>query len=318
MKNIDLNFPLDAFEDLIIDIGWNSLDDWFDFCCKDDDLSFQVSQLSSFKFKDDWIWGLILPLLSDAYQLNKNNLERSIIGLSALPGTGKTTLGLLVEKLSLKLDFKICVISLDDFYLPASEMKNAVFNNPWNVSRGFPGTHSVNLIEKKLLDWKNTGILNVPVYDKSLRSGLGDRSRWKTETPDLVILEGWFLGINPYSESNKTINTIDSCLSEKEINFRKKIQTNLVSYIRIWNLLDKIWHIKPENFEYMKDWKCKQEEEMFKIKGSSLRDQKLVDFLRMLIYCIPHKSFDLINSNVLLVINKNRKLIRVSLNNKVI
>ena len=54
---------------------------------------------------------------------------------------------------------------------------------------------------------------------------------------------------------------------------------------------------------------------MFKIKGSSLRDQKLVDFLTMLYNCIPHKSFDLINSNALAVINKNRKLISVSLNN---
>ena len=315
MKNIDLNFPLDIFEDLIISIGWDSLDNWFNFWLQKNVLSLKISQLSNSKFKDDWLWGLILPLLSDAYKLNQNNSERKIIGLSALPGTGKTTLGLLVEELSLQLNFKISVISLDDFYLPASEMKNAVLNNPWNVSRGFPGTHSVNLMAKKLIDWKNTGILNVPVYDKSLRSGLGDRSNWKTETPDLVILEGWFLGINPWSESYQNKDHLDSCLSKKEINFRKKIQSNLFAYQKIWNLLDKIWHIKPEYFEYMKKWKSEQEEEMFKTKGSCLSDQKLIDFLRMLFCCIPQKSFDLINSNVLVLINKNRKLIRVSTNN---
>jgi len=314
MKNIDLNFPLDIFEDLIINIGWDSLENWFNFWLQKDDLFFKVSQLAPSKFKDDWLWGLILPLLSDAYKLNKNFSERKIIGLSALPGTGKTTLGLLVEELALQLNFKISVISLDDFYLPASEMKNAVLNNPWNVSRGFPGTHSVDLMEKKLLDWKNTGILNVPVYDKSLRFGLGDRSRWKTETPDLVILEGWFLGINPCSESNLYMNYLDSCLSKKELNFRKVIQNNLLLYQKIWDLLDKIWHIKPKYFEYMKKWKREQEEEMFKIKGSSLSDQKLIDFLRMLCSSIPHKSFDLINSNVLVIINKNRKLMRVSVN----
>ena len=314
MKNLDLNFPLDIFEDLIINIGWGSLENWLNFWRKKDELFLQVSQLSSSKFKDDWIWGLILPLLSDAYKLYQNNSERKIIGLSALPGTGKTTLGLLVEELAMKLNFNISVISLDDFYLPASEMKKAVLNNPWNVSRGFPGTHSVNLMEKKLFNWKKTGILNVPVYDKSLRSGLGDRSRWKTETPDLVILEGWFLGINPHFETNQPNNHLDLLLTKNEINFRKKIQTNLFSYLKIWNLLDKIWHIKPHRFEYMNDWKCEQEEEMFKIKGSSLKDQKLIDFLRMLNYCIPHKSFDLINSNVLVVINKNRKLLRVSIN----
>ena len=31
MKNFDINFPLDKFEKLIIDIGWESLDDWFNF-----------------------------------------------------------------------------------------------------------------------------------------------------------------------------------------------------------------------------------------------------------------------------------------------
>ena len=31
MKKLDINFPLDKFEKLIIDIGWESLDDWFNF-----------------------------------------------------------------------------------------------------------------------------------------------------------------------------------------------------------------------------------------------------------------------------------------------
>ncbi len=314
MKDLDLNFPLDLFEDLVVNMGWHSLDNWFDFWHRKNDLFNQISELSASKFKDDWLWGLVLPLLSDAYKLNEKCSERKIIGLSALPGTGKTTLGSLLEELSLQLNFNISVISLDDFYLPASEMRNAVLDNPWQVSRGFPGTHSVNLMEEKLLDWKKTGILNVPVYDKSLRSGLGDRAKWKVETPDLVILEGWFLGIKPYSKNDRSINYMDSCLSKKEINFRKKIQINLYSYLKVWNLLEKIWHIKPQSFEYMKDWKCKQEEEMFKMKGSSLRDKKLIDFIKMLSNCIPHKSFDLINSNVLVVIDKNRKLKSVSMN----
>ena len=31
MKDLDLNFPLDKFEELIVDIGWESLDSWFNF-----------------------------------------------------------------------------------------------------------------------------------------------------------------------------------------------------------------------------------------------------------------------------------------------
>ena len=31
MSDLDINFPLDKFENLVVDIGWNSLDNWFNF-----------------------------------------------------------------------------------------------------------------------------------------------------------------------------------------------------------------------------------------------------------------------------------------------
>mgnify|MGYP003331560696 FL=1 len=69
-------------------------------------------------------------------------------------------------------------------------MEVAIKNNPWNVSRGFPGTHSIDLMKEKLLKWKIDGQLNVPVFDKALRNGLGDRSSWRHDNPDLLIIEG--------------------------------------------------------------------------------------------------------------------------------
>ena len=142
MKDLDINFPIDSFEKLIIDIGWESLDDWFDFWNnKKNTLS--IDQYWNKNVNQDWIWGLALPLLSQAYKFQEKFSERKIIGISALPGTGKTTLGKWLEAISLKLNFKIAVISIDDFYLPSDEMKIAINNNPWNVSRGFPGSHSV-------------------------------------------------------------------------------------------------------------------------------------------------------------------------------
>ena len=78
-------------------------------------------------------------------------------------------------------------------------MEIAIKNNPWNVSRGFPGSHSINLMNETLYKWKMDGQLNVPVFDKSLRNGLGDRSHWREEKPDLLIIEGWFLGVKPLS-----------------------------------------------------------------------------------------------------------------------
>jgi len=67
MKGLDINFPLDKFEKLIIDIGWESLDDWFNFWINKKNLLL-IDQFWKNKASDDWIWGLALPLLSHAYK----------------------------------------------------------------------------------------------------------------------------------------------------------------------------------------------------------------------------------------------------------
>ncbi len=314
MKDLDINFPLDKFEKLIIDIGWESLDDWFNFWNNQKNI-LSIDQFWNNKVNDDWIWGLALPLLSQAFKFQNNFAERKTIGISALPGTGKTTLGKWLEAISLKLNFKIAVISIDDFYLPSDEMKLAIKDNPWNVSRGFPGTHSVKLMHEKLLNWKINGKLNVPVFDKSLRNGLGDRSHWRSDNPDLLILEGWFLGIEPFSiydMNDLPINSVE--LSPHESSYRFNIQNNLSKYLDVWSLIDNIWHLKPLKFEYMNMWKSNQEKEMFLEKGNALQDEKLSSFLRMLNVSIPHKSFDDMNSYALLLIDQERNLIEAGLN----
>ncbi len=312
MKDLDISFPLDNFEKLIIDIGWESLDDWFNFWNNQKKI-LSIDHFWKNKVNDDWIWGLAVPLLSQAYKFQLNFSDRKIIGLSALPGTGKTTLGKWLEAISLKFNFKIAVISIDDFYLPSNEMKLAIKNNPWNVSRGFPGSHSVKLMRDKLLNWKKNGELYVPVFDKSLRNGLGDRSHWRSDNPDLLILEGWFLGIEPLlMDNNQKIKP--STLTPLEWDYRLNIQKNLIEYLDVWSLIDNIWHLKPLKFEYMNIWKSNQEQEMLLQKGNALQDEKLSNFLRMLNVSIPHKSFDVINSYAFLLIDQERNLIEARLN----
>ena len=313
MKVSNINFPLDKFEKLIIKIGWDSLQDWISFWNIKRDLLL-INEYWDDNVKEDWIWGLALPLLSQAYMFKHQFSDKKIIGISALPGTGKTTLGKWLEAISLKLNFKVCVISIDDFYLPSDEMKFAIKNNPWNVSRGFPGSHSVLLMSEALLNWKLDGKLKVPVFDKSLRNGLGDRSHWREDDPDLLILEGWFLGVKPLPNDFNDNTLITPSLTSHESSYRLNIQKHLEEYLDIWNLIDNIWQLKPIKFEYMNIWKSKQENNMFRKKGTALNDKQLDNFLRMLNVSIPQKSFEKINPDNLLLINQERKLIEVGLN----
>ena len=313
MKDLNIKFSLDKFEKLIIDIGWESLDDWFNYWNNKKNI-FSLDKFWNNNVNDDWIWGLALPLLSQSYKFHNNFSDRKIIGISALPGTGKTTLGKWLEAISLKLNFKIAVISIDDFYLPSAEMKLAIKNNPWNVSRGFPGSHSVKLMHEKLLNWKNNGEINVPVFDKSLRNGLGDRSHWRSDNPDVLILEGWFLGIEPFSIEVNGQPKNSTKLTPHEYSYRFNIQNKLNEYLDVWNLIENIWHLKALKFEYMNVWKSNQEKEMFLQKGNALQDENLSNFLRMLNVSIPEKSFDIINSYALLLIDQERNLVEARLN----
>ena len=117
-------------------------------------------------------------------------------------------------------------------------------------------------------------------------------------------------------DSNNSENFLPP-LSPYESSYRINIQKNLEQYLNIWNLLDQIWHLKPVKFEYMNLWKSMQEKKMLIKRGSALQDEKLFSFLRMLNVSIPHKSFDEINSDVLLLINQDRKLIKVGLNQQI-
>ena len=134
------------------------------------------------------------------------------------------------------------------------------------------------------------------------------------DNPDLLILEGWFLGIKPYSidKNDRPKNTTD--LSLHESSYVLKIQNNLKEYLDIWSLIDNIWHLKPLKIEYMNIWKTNQENEMFLHKGNALKDEKLSNFLRMLNVSIPHESFDVINSYALLLIDQERNLVESALN----
>jgi len=111
--------------------------------------------------------------------------------------------------------------------------------------------------------------------------------------------------------NDRPINTTD--LSLDESSYLLKIQNNLKEYIDIWSLIDNIWHLKPLKIEYMNIWKTNQEKEMFLQKGNALKDENLSNFLRMLNVSIPHKSFDVIKSYALLLIDQERKLVEAGL-----
>jgi len=278
------------------------------------DLSNQITGVSS--LTQDWLWCIYLPILSQIKVFINSESKPLIIGLSGLPGCGKSTFGKNLEDLARLIDIKLNVISMDDFYLPGSRLDLAMRNNPWNVPRGLPGSHSVIEITESLQRYIDSGILIAPQFDKSLRNGSGDRSGKLISRPEIIVLEGWFLGCQPARKfegfDSRLEKELKPLLSKEEINYRYKVQTELKSYSKVWEQLSFIWHIKAKNYSFTNKWKSEQEQKLFLSKGSSLRGDKLSSFIRMINSSIPQYNLQNIKSNVALTINQNRRIIKIS------
>ncbi len=264
------------------------------------------------KTKSDWKWALAFPFFSLLENYITFINKPVIIGFSGLPGCGKSTLGYWIDIVARELDLDISVISLDDYYLPGQEMDMAINGNPWNVPRGFPGSHSLDLLDQSLESFLKTGVLRSPVFDKSLRDGKGDRAGWRESIPKVLILEGWFVGCEPVSDLSKLDELTDEesnlSLTQNEREYRILIQDSLHEYSKIWRKLDKIWHLKSSEFNNTILWKSQQESELIKLKGSGLKGSKLTDFIRMIQTSIPQKTLSFISSDTTVEINQYRRI----------
>ncbi|CAD6890303.1 unnamed protein product [Tilletia controversa] len=163
-----------------------------------------------------------------------------VVGIQGPQGIGKSTLVKeLVSKLADK-SIRAAALSIDDLYLPHQALLDLKKRHPHNElwhGRGLPGTHDIKLGSQILSEVKKSSSeegassrsIRLPVYDKSLHDGAGDRldeSAWPTlELPphrsvsdsedtkektsdshrplpplDVFILEGWCLGFRPLPE----------------------------------------------------------------------------------------------------------------------
>jgi len=119
-----------------------------------------------------------------------------VVGLAGGQGAGKSTLGRLIESACANVDLRICVLSLDDFYLPRARRESlAAEVHPLMETRGPPGTHDMLLCREVMDRLRRPGEISLPVFDKGLDDRMGTR---RVEGPfDLVLLEGWCVGASP-------------------------------------------------------------------------------------------------------------------------
>jgi len=262
------------------------------------------------KAAPDWLWSVGLPLLSLGDQWRG---ERRLLGLSALPGCGKTTLGQWIEAAAKALDLSIQVVSLDDFYFEAERLDAAMRGNPWGVPRALPGSHDLLLLQDCLQRWRQREDVLLPCFDKAKRQGRGDRSGWRHCNADLLILEGWFVGCRSNADATADEPHLEMALTPQELKWRQRLQPVLADYEPTWACFDQLWQLRATDFNAPLLWKRQQEATLQAERGASLADAELEHFIRMILCSLPSSSFQTMQADVVVEVDPDRTLRRIHL-----
>jgi D-glycerate 3-kinase len=293
---------------LLEDLGWKDLDSWWSAWKQRGGLQLARSAWPE-GIQDDWLLGVAFPLLSQIETLLEMG-GRPLLGLSALPGCGKTTLCDWLVQASSELGWSIAFLSIDDFYWPGPELDRRMAGNPWGVPRAIPGSHDLELMANAFDQWRETGVLNAPRFDKSLRQGRGDRSEWVCSTPDLVVLEGWFVGV---LVSDDVSSANDSCsleLTTEELLYREELIRLIPDYSPIWNRINKLWHLKSQSGTSSRIWKRQQVETQARTTGVQMSQSAVQDFVRMIETAFPAPWLQDLNQSDVVIDLTNQRAVR--------
>ena len=210
-----------------------------------------------------------LPLSEWLYSIYKEDKKIKIIGLSGGQGAGKSTItGILKFILKRKYGLNLCVFSIDDFYKTKAERKKMSKKvHPLFLTRGVPGTHDLNLINRtiKQLKKKRFKTVLIPKFDKSM-DDRSKKNKWQKikKPPHLIIFEGWCVGARHQknTELKKPLNLIER-KHDGDLIWRKTVNNSLKNhYKKLFNKIDRLVYLKAPNFDNIFKWRLLQEQKM--------------------------------------------------------
>lgn len=228
------------------------------------------------------LWRIWLPL-SIQISRKKKKLKRAFIqGILGGQGTGKTTLSILLQLILKQLGHTTINLSLDDLYKTYHERQELKQRDRRLIWRGPPGTHDVDL-GIKILDQLRDPHPSQPVaisrFDKSLNNGEGDRIDPEIiEQADIVLFEGWFVGVRPLNNVQKIVWP-DPINTPEAQQFAKDSNEALKAYLPLWERLDSLIVLNPVDYRLSKQWRKVAERKMIASGKTGMSDQQIDKFV---------------------------------------
>ena len=230
------------------------------------------------------LWHYWLPLAQSLANQQEKIGRTFIQGLLGGQGTGKTTLGIVLNILLRHLGKTFLSISLDDLYKTYADRQKLRDRSPDLIWRGPPSTHDVDLGIQVLQQLRDRPLnirqpIETPRFDKSLHNGAGDRTAPEiSDAADIVLFEGWFVGMRPLPISAFR-NFVPPILSECDRKFALECNANLDNYLPLWEYLDRLIVLVPEDYNYSLQWRIEAEHKLIATGKSGLNDQEITQFV---------------------------------------
>ena len=256
-----------------------------------------LDELHTFPVKStvflETLWNLWLPL---AIQLSteKPSLKRPLIqGILGGQGTGKTTLCQVLTLILGKLGYSTVSLSLDDLYKTYVDRQKLQKADPRLIWRGPPGTHDIDLGISVLDNLRASPTselaavdhpkIEIPRFDKSAYGGAGDRSQPEIICgADIVLFEGWFVGVHPVADArlNEFLAAAPFPIStECDCQFARDMNAKLHNYLPLWNRLDQLIVLYPQDYRLSQVWRNQAEQEMIAQGKSGMSESEINRFV---------------------------------------
>ncbi len=235
------------------------------------------------------LWYVWIPLaiqLGDKYQ-KKYEGKIIIQGILGGQGTGKTTMSKFLKLILAVMGYECVNLSLDDLYKTYSEREEIKKLDPEIQWRGVPSTHDLQLgIDTLEQLCSDRSVWEIPRFNKSAHSGGGDRTDPELifTKPQIILFEGWFVGVQPVALD--AINAYGFA-KESERQFVLKMNAKLEDYLPLWQKLNSLWLLLPQDYRYSLKWRQEAEHKL----TTGMSDSEIANFVYYFWRSLPPEIF---------------------------
>jgi len=209
-------------------------------------------------------WDAVASDMAELIDGTPLNQRPRVVGICGSQGSGKSTLARIVVEHLQQCGLGAVAVSLDDFYLTrAQRIELAQTVHPLLRTRGVPGTHDIRWLARVLnaiesADPAEGATIDLPIFDK----GLDDRNGQQRLHCQILVLEGWCIGVQAQPDVLQTINALET-REDADGLWRSWVNDQIrQNYEALWKSIDYWVQLRPPGFEQVVRWRSEQEQQI--------------------------------------------------------